>query len=40
MTLEQIVETHAFVERLGYPPGATVFGGGQDDYLYCLNLGY
>jgi hypothetical protein len=35
MTLEQIAKTHAFAERQGYSPRATVFGRGQDDYLYC-----
>jgi hypothetical protein len=35
MIVEQIAKTCAFAEKLGYPSGAMIFGGGTDDYLYC-----
>jgi hypothetical protein len=35
MGLKQLAEAVGFAEQLGYPSGYTIFGGGQDDYLYC-----
>jgi hypothetical protein len=32
---EQIIETRAFAEKLGYPSRAIIFGGGPYDYLCC-----
>jgi hypothetical protein len=30
-----MVEAVGFAEQMGYPTGSTIFGGEQDDYLYC-----
>jgi hypothetical protein len=35
MGAKQLAEAIGFVEQLGYPSGAMIFGGGLDDYLYC-----
>jgi hypothetical protein len=35
MGAKQLAEAMVFAEQLGYPSGATIFGGGPDDYLYC-----
>jgi hypothetical protein len=35
MGAKQLAEAVGFVEQLVYPLGSTIFGGGQDDYLYC-----
>jgi hypothetical protein len=34
MTGEYVCETRSFAEKVGYPSGVTIFGGGLDDYLY------
>jgi hypothetical protein len=31
----QLAEAAGFAEQLGYSLGSTIFGGGQDGYLYC-----
>lgn len=35
MGAKQLAEAMVFAEQIGYPSGATIFGGGPDDYLYC-----
>jgi hypothetical protein len=32
---KQLAEAVGFAEQLGYPSGSMIFGGEQDDYLYC-----
>ncbi|KAL5647141.1 hypothetical protein ACJX0J_041496, partial [Zea mays] len=35
MGAKQLAKAMGFAEQFGYPSGATIFGGGPDDYLYC-----
>jgi hypothetical protein len=35
MGAKQLAKAIGFVEQLGYPSVATIFGGGLYDYLYC-----
>jgi hypothetical protein len=35
MGAKQLAKAIGFVEQLRYPLGATIFGGGPNDYLYC-----
>lgn len=35
MGTKQLVEAVGFAKLLGYPSGSTIFGGAQDDYMYC-----
>jgi hypothetical protein len=34
MGVKQLAEDVGFAEQLGYFTGSTIFGAGQDDYLY------